>query len=208
MLRAEENCHIDNILADPRNSGPRLAYADWLKGQGDRSCEEYLRLQCQQKHFLGQDDNFWEARQGWGDAREHKSGDQCDTAERLRQLEKELDPGWLVWVSEDFAVPPSLDVRGQQAAKIILEVLASHKASETRRSTLVSLAGMGITRRVDKTGVSCCLDRSLRRLVADFLRVRAPPVFARTVPRSCDGKSAAREGLFFRIGWLWSCPHR
>ena len=132
-MRAEERSHIDNILADPRNSGPRLAYADWLKAQGNQRLEEYLRLQCQQKHFVDDDQGFWESRQGWRRPRGHDSG--CDsergTSERLRELEKGLDPGWLVWVREDFAVPPGLSARGKQAAKIILGVIAERKAAGT-----------------------------------------------------------------------------
>ena len=120
MLRHEESHHIEKILADPRNSGPRLAYADWLKEQGNQQCEEYLRLQCQQRHFLGQDEDFWESRQGWGKRRTNESGSATDEqrtiCERLRQLEKELGPGWLVWVLEDFAVPPALSERGRRAA--------------------------------------------------------------------------------------------
>jgi uncharacterized protein (TIGR02996 family) len=135
MLRAEESSYIDNILAEPRKSGPRLAYADWQKAQGNQQCEEYLGLQCRQKHFLGQNEDFWESRQGWGKARGQESGPACDsergTSERLRELEKGLDPGWLVWVLEDFALPPGLSARGKQAAKIILGVIAEQKAAET-----------------------------------------------------------------------------
>src|SRR5262245_26718953 len=116
MIQHEESHFIDNILADSRSSGPRLAYADWLRGQGNLKCEEYLRLQCQQHHFFGQDKDFWESHQGWGKRRTGVSGqaddDQQAIGERLRMLENELDSSWLVWVLEDFAVPPGLSERG------------------------------------------------------------------------------------------------
>ena len=135
MLRHEEIPYIEAILANSRNSGPRLAYADWLKAQGNQQCEEYLRLQCQQRHFVGQDEDFWESRQGWRKRGTNESGSANDNQrsirERLRELEKELDAGWLVWVLEDFAVPPDLSERGRRAAKTILSVLARNKAAET-----------------------------------------------------------------------------
>jgi uncharacterized protein (TIGR02996 family) len=137
MPRHEESRYIENILADPRNSGPRLAYADWLKDQGDQQREEYLRIQCQQRHFVGQDEDFWESRQGRGKRRTTElqvgsaNDDKRTICDRLRQLEKELDPGWLIWILEDFAVPPSLSERGRHAAKTILSVLVQNKTAET-----------------------------------------------------------------------------
>lgn len=48
---AEELARLDSIHDDPRNDGPRLAYADWLDTQGQPELAEFIRLQCQQPYF-------------------------------------------------------------------------------------------------------------------------------------------------------------
>jgi uncharacterized protein (TIGR02996 family) len=155
IMRAEENSYIDNILADPRSPGPRLAYADWLNSQNNREREEYLRLQCQQTHFLNPSDSFWES----GGAVHHRDDQtgpaECEQraiADRLRQLEEKLDAGWFVWVLEDFAPPPGLSARGMQASRIILGVLAKKKAAKTGAVQLFRTPEWGIEGGLIKQG--------------------------------------------------------
>jgi uncharacterized protein (TIGR02996 family) len=48
---AEELALLDSIHNDPRNDGPRLAYADWLEAHGQPELAEFIRLQCQEPYF-------------------------------------------------------------------------------------------------------------------------------------------------------------
>src|SRR5690349_540181 len=37
---------LQAVIAEPDNDTPRLAYADWLKAEGDAERAEFIRLQC------------------------------------------------------------------------------------------------------------------------------------------------------------------
>jgi uncharacterized protein (TIGR02996 family) len=65
----DEAGFLEAIREDPNDDGARLVYADWLDEQGD-SRGEYLRLE----HQLAQ------------------------TAQRLAQLQSQLEPAWLAAV--------------------------------------------------------------------------------------------------------------
>ncbi len=48
----EELALLDAIHDDPRNDGPRLAYADWLEAHGLPGFAEFIRLQCREPYFV------------------------------------------------------------------------------------------------------------------------------------------------------------
>src|SRR5437764_15057442 len=50
--------YLDAITAHPDDDTPRLAYADWLDGQGDSDRAEFIRCQCD-FGMLNEDDPDW-----------------------------------------------------------------------------------------------------------------------------------------------------
>ena len=75
----DEAAFLEAIREDPNDDAARLVYADWLDEQGDSRCE-YLRLE----HQLSQ------------------------TAQRLGELQRKIDPGWLADVRRP---PPGAEAR-------------------------------------------------------------------------------------------------